>query len=73
MAVVSRGVFCPRCGLQEGFLLSPDGALLDNRDGFYDHNPDPLRSYDARTHVAIKRARLEELLRIELNARGRAA
>lgn len=56
---------CPRCGLEKGFIQH-NGAVLDNRDGFYDQIPDPLRQYDSRTHVAIPRARLEELLRLEL-------
>lgn len=57
---------CPRCGLEHGHVIAPDGALLDNRDGFYSSVPDPLRQYDSRTHVALPRERVEALLRIEL-------
>lgn len=61
---------CPQCGRpcgeQQGRIVSSDGALLDNRDGFYDHVPDPLRRYDSRTHVALPRERVEALLRLEL-------
>lgn len=42
---------------------SRDGALLDNRDGFYDAYPDDfLRTYDARTCIAISRSLLEKLI-----------
>lgn len=56
---------CTRCGLEYGFIIH-DGARLDNRDGFYDHVPDPLRRYDSRTHVALPRERVEALLQLEL-------
>lgn len=73
---MKRPAFCARCGLQEGFIFSPTGAVVDNRDGFHtdsDVPPDPLRTYDIRTTVAIRRERLEELLRLELDVKGRAA
>lgn len=73
---MKRPTFCARCGLQEGFIISSTGAVVDNRDGFHtdsDVPADPLRTYDVRTTVAINRERLEELLRIELDAKGRAA
>jgi hypothetical protein len=45
-----------------GFVRASDGALLDNRDGFYDEHPDPIRSYDSRTMVAVSRSLLNKLL-----------
>jgi hypothetical protein len=69
---MNRAAGCARCGLESGFIHH-NGAVLDNRDGFFNHFPDPLRQYDSRTHVAISRARLEELLRIELETKARAA
>lgn len=52
---------CPRCGLEEGFVIR-DGVVLDNRDGFYDNVPDPIRTYDSRTRYVMVRgeARLIE-------------
>lgn len=49
-----------------GLIPARDGALLDNRDGFFDSFPDDhVRTYDGRAFVAISRARLAELLRAE--------
>lgn len=46
-----------------GFVRARDGALLDNRDGFYDAHPDDfIREYDIRTCVAISRSLLRKIL-----------
>jgi hypothetical protein len=61
--------FVHECEL--GLIRSPDGALLDNRDGFYDEHPDTIETYDCRTHVAVSRALLSKLIALA-NAGGDA-
>ena len=60
--MIARG--CPRCGLEEGHLLLPDGRIVDNRDGFYD---DPTVPGNAPEHqlVQVPRKRLQQLLEAE--------
>ena len=41
-----------------GLVRTSDGALLDNRDGFYDDAPDHLSEYDTRTMVAVSKSLL---------------
>ena len=56
-----------------GYVRSTDGAILDNRDHFYNEHPDPMSSYDTRTMVAVSKPVLLELLRVyeeKLNAPG---
>lgn len=55
-----------------GFIRAPDGAVLDNRDGFYStHRESFIRTYDCRTMVAVSKSLLFKLLEVyeeKLNA-----
>lgn len=45
-----------------GYVRAWDGAILDNRDHFFDAHPDPVSTYDTRTHVAVSKSLLFKLL-----------
>lgn len=45
-----------------GYVRDRDGVLLDNRDGFFEDHPDPIRTYDSRTHIAVSRSLLWKLI-----------
>lgn len=51
-----------------GYIRAHDGALLDDRDGFYSEHPDPIQTYDRRTHVAISHSLLEKLVLLTARA-----
>lgn len=53
-----------------GYVVASDGAMLDNRDGFYDDHPDDfIRTYDCRTratynpdtHIVMSRGLWEKI------------
>ena len=55
-----------------GYIVSRDGAMLDNRDGFHDdHADDFIRTYDCRTrdtynpqtHVVMSRPLWEKIVK----------
>ena len=48
-----------------GLVRAHDGALLDNRDGFYDeHSDNFIRTYDCRVCTAISRSLLDKLITV---------
>lgn len=47
-----------------GYVRTREGYLADNRDNFYDENPDDyLRVYDCRTYVAVSRSLIAKMIR----------
>ena len=46
-----------------GWIRTPDGAILDNRDGFYTDHPESfVGEYDTRTCVPIRKDLLMKLI-----------
>lgn len=45
-----------------GMVRAIDGVLLDNRDDFYADHPDPVRTFDSRTMVAVSKTLFSKML-----------
>lgn len=55
-----------------GYVRAHDGALLDDRDGFYTDHSDPIATFDTRTHVAVSRSLFEKLILLAAATEPRA-